>query len=80
MASAWMPAGAWDKQSLAEVESEGLLPLQQAMQAVAAPGGASGADEAKQVMQMAAMRILSGIALVHQVTDSRIPTTSGCQI
>ena len=66
-----VPAGAWDKWSLAEVESEGLLPLQMAMQAVSDPGGASEPDETEQAMQMAAMRILSGITLVHEVIDSR---------
>ena len=66
-----MPAGAWNERSLAEVESEGLLPLQMAMQAVSDPGGGSEPAETTQVMQMAAMRILSGIALVHAVIDSR---------
>ena len=71
MSSDLVPAGAWDKRSLAELESEGLLPLQMAMQSVSDPGGASESDETEQVMQMAAMRILSGIALVHEVIDSR---------
>ena len=66
-----MPAGVWDKRSLAEIESEGLLPLQMAMQVVSDLGGTSEPDETEQVMQMAAMRILSGIALVHEVIDSR---------
>lgn len=71
LSSGSVPAGAWDEQSLAEVGREGLLPLQTAMQALTDPGRTSEPDELEQVMQMAAMRILAGIALVHEVIDSR---------
>ena len=66
-------AGAWDERSLAEVRREGLLPLQMAMKALSDLGGTSEPDETGRVMQMAAMRILTGITLVHEVIDSRKP-------